>query len=264
MLVKTKEIRPMEVTDYRCVMSRSGFDAISVEEDEPIEGYYEALVFSFSWRPWHLGGLAHVSSWQLYSMHKLAALLAVLVLVLVSTTSASRADVKLPRMLGDHMVMQRDVEVPLWGTADAGRDITITLDGKVVALAKSGSDGSWSAKLPPTPAGGPHAVTIEQADGKPARIGDVLFGEVWVCSGQSNMEMPVSAAAGATEAIAAADRPLLRLLVEPHRGLLAALHPRNGPRVQGAMSDKRLADWNQAAARAKADSKPAARQALLC
>ena len=103
-------------------------------------------------------------------------------------TFASHADVKMPSLLSDGLVLQQGTKVNIWGTADRGEQISVTLkDQRVSAVADS--EGQWRAKLGPLDAGGPFTLTI--AGRNTIVLHDVLVGEVWVCSGQSNMEMPV-------------------------------------------------------------------------
>jgi len=86
----------------------------------------------------------------------------------------------------DHAVLQRDTEVPVWGTADPGDEITVTIAGQTHETQVKG-DGRWQVELSPIPAGGPYVLAI--SDGTTlVQVADILFGEVWLCSGQSNME----------------------------------------------------------------------------
>jgi len=124
--------------------------------------------------------------------------------------AARSADIKLPSVISSNMVLQRNVEVPLWGWADAGEKITVKLGDKN-ASATAGTDGKWLVKFPSMPAGGPHEITIEGAAGKSVTLKNVLFGEVWLCSGQSNMEMQVQSCENAKEDIAAANDPQIRM-----------------------------------------------------
>lgn len=122
--------------------------------------------------------------------------------------AAARADVALPRVFGNHMVLQRDLPVPIWGTAEPGEAVTITAGDKPPVKAVTGNDGKWAVKLAPMPAGGPISVTV--CGKNEIVLEDVLVGEVWLCSGQSNMEWPVSASADAQQEIASADWPKIR------------------------------------------------------
>ena len=111
-------------------------------------------------------------------------------------------------IFGDNMVLQRDVPIPVWGTAKAGEAVTVTLAGQN-ARAVTGADGRWQVTLPAQPAGGPLEMTIS---GETTRVlRNVLLGDVWVCSGQSNMEFSVGGVFNAEAEIAAADYPAMRL-----------------------------------------------------
>lgn len=129
-------------------------------------------------------------------------------LLLFLFCTSARADVTLPRIFGSHMVLQRDVPIPVWGTADAGETVTVTAGDKPPIKTTAGPDGKWMAKLPAMPAGGPITVTIRGKN--EIVLEDVLIGEVWLCSGQSNMEWVVGGCQNAEQEIAAADFPMIR------------------------------------------------------
>jgi len=114
-------------------------------------------------------------------------------------------------IFGDHMVLQRGREVPVWGTAPAGSEVTVKVAGKS-ASAKADAEGKWTVKIGPLEAGGPHEMTVAGGGGS-ATFKDVLVGEVWFASGQSNMMTPVSFEFEdiAKKELAAADRPQIRL-----------------------------------------------------
>ncbi len=118
------------------------------------------------------------------------------------------AAIKLPAVIGDGMVLQRDIKVPIWGTADPGEKVTVTL-GDQKAAATADADGRWMVRLDPLKAGGPFEMTVVGSNR--ITLKDILVGEVWVCSGQSNMAMAVKACANAAQEIAAADYPNIRL-----------------------------------------------------
>src|SRR5580698_2802572 len=102
--------------------------------------------------------------------------------------AGARADVKVPAIFGSHMVLQRDQKDRVWGWADPGEEVTVKLAGQE-KTAKAGPDGSWQVVLDPMAAGGPHILTIQGKN--TIRLVDVLVGEVWICSGQSNMQMSI-------------------------------------------------------------------------
>lgn len=120
-----------------------------------------------------------------------------------------RAEVKLPRVFSDHMVLQQKQANPIWGWADKGEEVTITL-GDAKLTAKADDNGRWSAKLPALAAGGPHKLTVA-GKGKEITISDILVGEVWVCSGQSNMEWSVAASLNPQEEAKNGDHPMIRM-----------------------------------------------------
>lgn len=121
---------------------------------------------------------------------------------------AAHAQLEVSRLFADHMVIQRDVAVPVWGTAPPGTRITVTFDDERYEATADG-EGRWRVELAPHAAGGPHTMTIEGA-GERREVRDVLVGDVWVASGQSNMEWTVADAMNAEAEIAAADDAAIR------------------------------------------------------
>ena len=120
-----------------------------------------------------------------------------------------RADVKLPSVLNSHMVLQREMPIPVWGWADAGEKVTVSI-GDTSAKATADVDGKWKVSLPAMKADGKtHTLTV--AGNNTVTLDDILIGEVWVGSGQSNMEWQLRSTIGAPEAIAAAKHPNIRL-----------------------------------------------------
>ena len=111
--------------------------------------------------------------------------LGVAVLLYLCATSWADAKVKLPALISDGMVLQREQSVKVWGTADAGENITIEFQKKSYH-ATADANGQWSITLPPLKAGGPFLMQINDI-----KLNDILVGDVWLCSGQSNMELPV-------------------------------------------------------------------------
>ncbi len=132
----------------------------------------------------------------------------ILAAVCCSWGSAS-AGITLPAVFSDHMVLQRDLPLRVWGQADPGESVHCQIESHS-ATAVAGSDGRWSLELEPMPAGGPWTVTV-QGDGDPVVLKDVYIGEVWLCSGQSNMVWPVSRSADADRETSAANHPLIRM-----------------------------------------------------
>ena len=122
--------------------------------------------------------------------------------------AAVKADVKPARLFMDHMVIQRETQAPVWGWADAGEQVTVTGSWGESATVVAGEDGTWMVKLQTPLAGGPHTITIKGKNS--IELKDVLSGDVWLCAGQSNMQMRVSAAADSAKDIAAANFPKIR------------------------------------------------------
>lgn len=114
----------------------------------------------------------------------------------------------------DHMVLPRAVPAPVWGWTEPGREVRVSLAGQTAA-ATADATGRWQVKLGPLAAGGPHTLRIEGP--QTIVVQDVLVGDVWVCSGQSNMEWGLWGVNNSPQEIAAADHPQLRLFTVPKR-----------------------------------------------
>jgi sialate O-acetylesterase len=106
----------------------------------------------------------------------------------LASSLAAQATVRLPALVGDHMVLQRNVKVPVWGWAAPGEQVTIAFQNKTYT-ALPGPDNKWQVLLPPVAAGGPYVLTIKGQN--ELTIQDILIGDVWLASGQSNMEVPL-------------------------------------------------------------------------
>jgi len=147
----------------------------------------------------------------MFSLHMKKAALPLVIAVALGLpgTRCVRADVKLPAIFGDHMVLQQEAKLPVWGWADPGEKITVTF-GAAKAGTTTGADGKWRVDLPPAPAGTPSG-TLVVAGKNTLTINDVLVGEVWVCSGQSNMEFLLSASVNGGQEISHANDSQFRL-----------------------------------------------------
>jgi sialate O-acetylesterase len=133
------------------------------------------------------------------------------------------AEVKLPAVLSSHMVLQREMAVPVWGTAAAGEKVTVKFRNQE-KIAVADEKGNWLLKLDALKAGGPDVMTV--AGSNTLTLEDVLVGEVWVGSGQSNMDMPVSAYTKGDEVLAkaaAGTYPKLRLIRSKNTGWTEAV-----------------------------------------
>jgi sialate O-acetylesterase len=126
-------------------------------------------------------------------------------------------DLWMPSIFSDHMVLQREVPVRLWGTTASGTKVQVSIASNTVAVTAD-ARGCWTAKLPPMPAGGPHRIEVVANSAKLA-FSDVLVGEVWLCSGQSNMDFTLAPTrkrsfAGVTDwqrEVAGANHPRIRM-----------------------------------------------------
>ncbi len=117
------------------------------------------------------------------------------------------ANVRLPKLLGSNMVLQRDKPITLWGWADAGEKIMVQFNQQTKTI-KADKNGKWLLSLTPESAGGPYTLTVKGKNS--ITLTNILVGEVWVCSGQSNMEWPVRLANNAEKEIQAGNFPTIR------------------------------------------------------
>lgn len=145
-------------------------------------------------------------------MKRLALCLLSLIAFAAQTISA-QAELRLPKIIGDSMVLQRDKPLPIWGWDNPGTDVNVSL-GTATSKAKADGTGYWRVELAAQPAGGPLTLTVQGSSS--VTIKDVLVGEVWICSGQSNMEWPVSESDNRDQEIAAANHPRIRHLKINH------------------------------------------------
>jgi sialate O-acetylesterase len=147
-------------------------------------------------------------------------ILSCLALATVAGSCPLLADVKMPAIFGDHMVLQQEAQFPIWGTADSGEQVTVRI-GSESGTAVAAADGKWLVKLAPLPAGTP-PLTMTVSGKNNLKFEDVLVGDVWICSGQSNMEFALHGAHNAKSVIPAATDPQLRLFIVKNK---AALEP---------------------------------------
>lgn len=132
--------------------------------------------------------------------------------VLLATVGTATAQVKLPAVISNNMVLQRDLKLPIWGTAAAGEKVTVEFNG-AKETATADASGKWKVLLPPQKAGGPFDMRIVGSN--ELVLTNILVGEVWVASGQSNMEWTVRISGDAEKEIAAANHPQIRLFQVP-------------------------------------------------
>ncbi len=155
-----------------------------------------------------------------------------LVLTLLAMTLAGRAAVRLPALFADGMVLQQQTSCRMWGTATAGRLVKVTTswNGKTTDT-RADSEGRWQLRVATPGAGGPYTITLD--DGEKTRLRDVLVGEVWICSGQSNMEMSMKGfkgqpVEGATEELMLGGDAQLRLFTVKRNPQLQAVDTVSG------------------------------------
>jgi sialate O-acetylesterase len=125
----------------------------------------------------------------------------------LSFTAVGRAAVKPNSLFSDNAVLQQETPIPVWGVAKEGEKVTVTLDGQTAST--TAKDGKWKVLLPAHKAGGPYEIMISGEN--TLTIKNVLVGEVWICSGQSNMELHLDKASNAATEIPSANYPMLRM-----------------------------------------------------
>ena len=129
-------------------------------------------------------------------------------LVLLLLSGVAQAGVQLPRLFSDGAVLQRDQPLRIWGTADADAPVHVDFNGSAVDVV-AGADGRWSATLPAQGAGGPYQLAVRSGDST-LSVRDLLVGDVWLASGQSNMEWPVASSDDFEAVIASAGDTQIR------------------------------------------------------
>jgi sialate O-acetylesterase len=134
-------------------------------------------------------------------------------LILLMTTQAM-ANVKMPRIFSDNMVLQREVPVKIWGTADAGERVRVSIQGQNKS-ARADRNGNWTVTLDPLKHGGPFDLTIKGKN--TITFSNILIGDVWLGSGQSNMEWSVQRSDNPEEEIRLANHPNIRIFTVPRR-----------------------------------------------
>ncbi len=131
------------------------------------------------------------------------------------------AEIKLPNVFSDHMVLQQGQSNAVWGSANPGEVVSVTIGKQGFTNGQNlvtfaGSDGKWSVKLAPLPVGGPYELNVKGSS--QVKISDILVGEVWICSGQSNMQWSVNAGNDPDLEKLAANYPNLRMINFPQTG----------------------------------------------
>lgn len=145
---------------------------------------------------------------------KINFLKASILLLLFGWTFAGMAEVTLPLMFSNNMVLQQGIPIPVWGWAKPGEKVTVTLDKSMVSV-RTAKTGKWRVNLPKMNYGGPYKMVVKGKN--MITMENVLIGEVWICSGQSNMEFKVSGTKNAEAEIATANYPDIRLFTVKRR-----------------------------------------------
>jgi sialate O-acetylesterase len=133
----------------------------------------------------------------------------------LALASLARGEVKLPAIFSSHMVLQQGLSDRVWGQADPDEEVTVEIAGQK-KTAKADADGKWSVTLDPLPVGGPHTLSVKGRN--EIKLDDVLVGEVWICSGQSNMQWDVQLANDPDLESLSANYPNIRLISVPQVG----------------------------------------------
>lgn len=137
----------------------------------------------------------------------------ILIVALCALTNVLSAQIKLPHIFGDNMVLQREKPITVWGWAKAKEKVTIKFHDQTKTTVADKA-GKWSVKLDAEKAGGPYTLTVSGKNS--VTLTNILVGEVWICSGQSNMEWPVRMASNAAQEIAEANYPQIRHIKIPN------------------------------------------------
>lgn len=131
----------------------------------------------------------------------------------LATALPALADVRMPKLFTDNMMLQRDRPVRVWGWAEAGEGVTVALAGKTAAT-KADASGAWKVELPAFKEGAKLTLTVKGKNS--LTLSNIIIGDIWVCSGQSNMELALGGCLGAADDIKAADLPKIRHIKFSH------------------------------------------------
>jgi sialate O-acetylesterase len=160
-----------------------------------------------------------------------------ILIIFLSQITRSVAQIKLPGIFGDHMVLQRNQKLPVWGWSSPNEKVTVHFNGQV-KVTTADQQGHWRITLDPVSAGGPFDFTVSGHNN--IVFHDVLVGEVWICSGQSNMEFELNSVVHAAAEIQTADYPEIRHIRIPHEvsnlpkdDILPAIWEKSSPLTAG-------------------------------
>ena len=159
---------------------------------------------------------------------------------LMLVAKALMADIKLPQIFSDGMVLQRNQPITIWGWADPSEQVKVELNNQN-RKTTAGADGKWKLALDPEEAGGPFRLVVSGKN--TVVLSDVLIGEVWVCSGQSNMEWVVARSNNATQEIANANYPQIRQVRIPRKTAGTPLEDMEGPLEWKQATSQNIGDF---------------------
>ncbi len=172
-----------------------------------------------------------------------------LVLLLLLRAPAGFAEAPAPPLLHeifeDHAVLQRDRPIPVWGESSAGARVSVSIDTHAVE-ARADATGHWRALLPPMHAGGPYALAVHTQSGASQTIKDILIGDVFLCSGQSNMELPVTRTLNYAGEIARSANDRIRILTVAHAASPKPLTHFQAPVAWAAAGPATIGDFSAA------------------
>ena len=152
-------------------------------------------------------------SYEFQVLNGIGFMLRLLLTTALLLSPLAHADIRLPKLIGDGMVLQRDRVIPLWGWAAADETVEVRFNGQLVGQVNT-KEGRWTVQLPAQQAGGPHQLSFKGQN--QIELNDIYFGDVWVASGQSNMEMEMARLAEAyPEDLTSANYPLIRQFKVP-------------------------------------------------
>ena len=137
-----------------------------------------------------------------------ARLLAIMALITLHSIVRAQDQPFISSMFTDNMVLQRNIKAPVWGWTTPGSVVKVTFNGKSTSV-KADDKGKWLARVGPLPAGGPYTMTV--AGKQTVTLNNILMGDVWICSGQSNMEFGIGNSNNAQQEIESANYPQIRL-----------------------------------------------------
>ena len=171
-------------------------------------------------------------------MLKSSVFLSIVAVAVGSLMTPAMAEVRLPAIFGSHMVLQQNIKIPVWGWADAGEAVTVTL-GDHTAKTTADANGKWRVDLEPM-ATGTAPLTLTVAGKNSLTLDDVLVGDVWICSGQSNMEFGLNRGDNGPAEVLKADDPQLRFFVVDK---VIALDPKDDTKGEWVLCTPKTVGW---------------------